>query len=87
MPGVIVFGNQLANFPLLGATQYTNTVRALGLVLGGAPNAVGEGSWSWAVPIPPSFAGATIYMQAGLADAQGPGGISRTNPLQITFGQ
>jgi hypothetical protein len=76
----------MARTPYFGAIQYLNPLFWVPLWLAGPSGQIGEGTWTLSFSIPTQLDGLTFYAQAGLTDPVGPHGVSRTNPLALTFG-
>jgi subtilisin family serine protease len=88
--GVLGIGTAPGSFPLFGGTALVALPwDTLGVVCGGAPGSIGEGSASIPVLIPntPSLANTSVYLQAMLIDpGVPPGYLSFTNGLQLRVG-
>lgn len=83
-------GAELVNIPFPGITLYVNIADPALLLMKfppqGAPGAPGEGGYSFAVTIPSSMAGVTLYHQGAFLDPGAPYGLSTTQLLKIQYG-
>ncbi|HTE06446.1 MAG TPA: hypothetical protein VK824_09635 [Planctomycetota bacterium] len=75
--------------PFKGGTFHVGTLLlSAGLPLGGAPGAVGAGSFSLPTSLPaiPSLTGASLFLQAGIGDAAAAHGVALTQGLELEIG-
>ena len=85
--GFLAVGTAPANWSFFGGTLYTVPAGYVTITCSGTAGVAGLGMATLPVGVlPPSFAGLTVHLQAVIADAAAPAGVSLSNALPLSVG-
>ena len=81
--GVLLVGLGQLQAPFKGCTLSVLPLSALAVPLLLSPGGAGGGQWTLPVTLPPAVPAGSLFLQAVLADAAGPAGVTVTNALRL----
>lgn len=84
--GVLLVGLGNQSAPFKGCTLSVLPLAPTALPLALTPGGAGGGQWNLSLALPPSLPAGSLYLQAALADAGGPSGVTVSNALRVGLG-
>jgi len=82
-PGLLLLGLGDQSAPFKGCTLHVLPLSPLSVPLFLTPGGAGGGQWALEATLPASVSAGSLYLQALLADAGAPSGVSVTNALRL----
>jgi probable HAF family extracellular repeat protein len=81
--GVLLVGLGMGQAPFKGCTLANLPLSPLAVPLLLSPGGAGGGQWTLPVALPPAVPAGSLFLQAALADAGGPAGVTVSNALRL----